>query len=133
MAWRQSNAKKQQKKLDKIKSYQMLLAALNDASSRRGGQGGVCGLVCWLVLLCLCACLGLAYMAATDTACSKLIQPLVVELQKKGSDFDMKANEQAIVHAVSCISSAGAEAACACCTLGGTLAAGHGACRCCMC
>ena len=98
---RQSNAKKQQKKLDKIKSYKILLAALNDAWSTRRGKGGVLSLVCWFVMLCIGACLGLAYLAATDTACSKLVQPLLVELQQKGSNLDMKHNEKAILHAVS--------------------------------
>ena len=43
-----------------------------------------------------------------------VIEPLVVELQNKGSDFAFKPNEKAIVHAVSCISSAGADAASVC-------------------
>jgi hypothetical protein len=58
------------------------------------------GLVCWLLLLVVVGAAGVAWVAATDAACARIMSPLVLEVQKTGlQKFDLQAHEQAIVRA----------------------------------
>jgi hypothetical protein len=102
---RQVNAKRQQKKAEKIAKYSELLKALDEASgsARRGGGGGVvgglCKCMCYMMLLLIVALVVLVYLAASDDECFKAFEPFAREMQRKGAQFKVQGKEEAIVKA----------------------------------
>ena len=96
----QLHAKKARKKLDKINEYEQLLRALDGAARGRSLGGSCMGLACWLVLLVVMGAVGVAWVAASDAVCARVMSPLVLEVQKTGlQNFDVKSHEPAIVRA----------------------------------
>lgn len=103
---RQVNAKKQQKNAEKMAKYNELLKALDEASGSalRGGGGGmlggVCKLICYMMLVVIVGVVVLAYLAASDSECFTAIEPFAREIERKGAQFKVQGKEEAIVKAV---------------------------------